>query len=130
VGLVFVSGISAVCAASNDSSQVLTLHSDGIVPGWKMEMSPAALSRSIYFIVTGLMRAYAVTVDSDPVPEITCKLLALQGLATVIRIEGAKETLQAVQKAVVSLLSAAMNHPSSLLRHAAVEARNAWFLLD
>jgi hypothetical protein len=77
VGLVFVSGISAVCAASNDSSQVLTLHSDGIVPGWKMEMSPAALSRSIYFIVTGLIRAYAVTVDSDPVPEITCKLLAL-----------------------------------------------------
>jgi hypothetical protein len=90
----------------------------------------AALSRSIYFVVTGLMRAYAVTVDSDPVSEIACKLLALQGLATVIRIEGAKETLQAVQKAVVSLLSAAMNHPSSLLRHAAVDARNAWFLLD
>jgi hypothetical protein len=90
----------------------------------------AALSRSIHFVVTGLMRAYAVTVDSDPVSEITCKLLALQGLATVIRIEGAKGTLQALQKAVVSLLSAAMNHPSSLLRHAAVEARNAWFLLD
>lgn len=90
----------------------------------------AALSRSIHFVVTGLMRAYAVTFDSDPVSEITCKLLALQGLANVIRIEGAKGTLQALQKAVVSLLSAAMNHPSSLLRHAAVEARNAWFLLD
>jgi hypothetical protein len=88
-----------------------------------------AASRSIYFVVTGLMCAFAVTVHPHPVSEITCKLLALQGLATVIRIEGAKETLQAAQKAVASLLSAAMNHPSSLLRqHAAVDAWNVWFL--
>jgi hypothetical protein len=66
----------------------------------------------------------------SPVSEITCKLWALQGLATAIRIEGARETLQAVEKAVVSLRSAAMNHPSRLLRHAAFDARNAWLLLD
>jgi hypothetical protein len=137
---VVLGGLSSICSltadAKNQSTEMImnALVVKKIVLAAVVKIictkQTAALSRSIYFVVTGLMRAYAVTVDSDPVSEITCKLLALQGLAAVIRIEGAKETLQAVQKAVVSLLSAAMNHPSSLLRHAAVEARNAWFLLD
>ena len=88
------------------------------------------LSNSVYSIVMALMRAYAGTADAEPVSEVACKLLALQGLAAVTLIGGARDTLQVVQRAVVSLLGAAMNHPSSILRHAAVDARNAWFLLD
>lgn len=84
----------------------------------------------VYLIVTGLMRAYAATTGVEPTAEIACKLLALQGLANVTLIKGSRDTLRVVQKAVVSILSAAMNHPSSILRRAAIEARNAWFIID
>lgn len=85
-------------------------------------MSGFALS-----IVTGLLRAYAV---SDPVSEVSCKLLALQGLEGVAHMEHTKSSNSAIKPAVVAVLAAAMNHPSGLLRQAAVDVRNAWYVLD
>jgi hypothetical protein len=78
-------------------------------------------------IVTGLLRAYAVC---DPVTEVSCKLLALQGLEGVAHMEGTKSSTSTIKPAVVAVLAAAMNHPSGLLRQAAVDVRNAWYVLD
>jgi hypothetical protein len=80
-----------------------------------------------FTVVKGLLRAYA---SSDPTTEVSCKLLALQALEGMAHLDGAKDTTAAIQAAVVSILVAATNHPSSLLRQAAVDVRNAWFLLD
>lgn len=59
-----------------------------------------------------------------------CKILALQGLinATVF-LEYAKSTLLALKPVVVSLLSSAADDPSSALRQAAMDTRNAWYTL-
>ncbi len=78
-------------------------------------------------IVTGLLRAYAVC---DPVTEVSCKLIALQGLEGVAHMEGTKSSTSTIKPAVVAVLEAAMNHPSGLLRQAAVDVRNAWYVLD
>ena len=78
-------------------------------------------------LVTGLLRAYAI---SDPSSEVACKLLALQALEGMARMEGAKVSAITVRPAVVEVLASAMNHPSGLLRQAAVDVRNAWYVLD
>ena len=78
-------------------------------------------------LVTGFLRAYAV---SHPSREVSCKLLALQGLEAMTHMQGAKQHMCAVKPAVVEVLAAAMNHPSGLLRQAAVDVRNAWDVLE
>jgi hypothetical protein len=78
-------------------------------------------------LVTGLLRAYAI---SDPSSEVASKLLALQALEGMAHMEGARVSATAVRPAVVEVLAAAMNHPSGLLRQAAVDVRNAWYVLD
>ena len=78
-------------------------------------------------LVTGLLQAYAV---SDPSTEVSSKLLALQGLEAMSRVDGAKKAIMTIQPAVVSVLAAAVNHPSGLLRQAAVDVRNEWYLVD
>ena len=79
-------------------------------------------------IVTGLLRAYAM---SDSTSEVSCKLLALQGLEGVAHMEGtSKASASSIKPAVVAVLAAAMNHPNGLLRQAAVDVRNAWYVLD
>jgi hypothetical protein len=78
-------------------------------------------------VVTGLLRAFAV---SDPSSEVSCKLLALQALEGMAHVEGARKSASAIQPAVVAVLAAAMNHPSGLLRQAAVDVRNAWYLME
>ena len=78
-------------------------------------------------MVTGLLRAYA---SSEPSSEISCKLLALQALERMAEVDGAKQFSAAVKPAVVSIMAAALNHPSGLLRQAAVDVRNAWYSMD
>lgn len=78
-------------------------------------------------LVTGLLQAYAV---SDPSLEVSSKLLALQGLEAMAHVEGAKKYITTIQPAVVAVLAAAVNHPSGLLRQAAVDVRNAWYLIE
>lgn len=93
-----------------------------------ISVAPTVVHGFALSVVTGLLRAYAV---SDPTSEISCKLLALQGLEGVARMEGAtKASTTSIQSAVVAVLAAAMNHPSGLLRQAAVDVRNAWYVLD
>eukprot|EP00980_Cylindrotheca_fusiformis_P004458 scaffold953_cov141-Cylindrotheca_fusiformis.AAC.2 len=78
-------------------------------------------------LATGLLQAYAV---SDPALEVSTKLLALQGLEAMTHVEEAKKSIATIQPAVVSVLAAAVNHPSGLLRQAAVDVRNAWYLVE
>lgn len=78
-------------------------------------------------LVTGLLQAYAV---SDPSSEVSTKLLALQGLVALTHLEGSKKAIASVQPAVVAVLGSAVDHPSGMLRQAAVDVRNAWYLVD
>ena len=78
-------------------------------------------------VVKGLLRAYGT---ADPVSEVGCKLLALQSLEQIASMDGARDFAASIQPAVVSIVAAATNHPSGLLRQAAVDVRNAWFLMD
>ena len=75
----------------------------------------------------GLMRVYASTADSDPFSDVACKLLILQVMERLCHMEIRKKTLQVIKPAVTSILGAAMNHPSRLLREAAVTVGNTWF---
>ena len=95
-----------------------------------MSVAPSTVKSFVYPIVTGAMRAYA-SADSFPSDVgLTCKLLALQCLQGATHVVGASSVLKEAKEPVVSILGAAMNHPSSLLRQAAVEVRNSWHLLD
>lgn len=76
------------------------------------------------------MRAYAVTADSDPLTDITCKLLILQVFERICHLQIGRKTLLALRPAIVSILGAAMNHPSRMLREAAVAVRNIWYTLE
>jgi len=80
--------------------------------------------------VPSLLHAYADSCTGNPVLVLPCKILALQGLlnATVF-LEQAKSTLLALKPVVVSVLSSAADDPTSALRMAAVDTRNAWFTL-
>lgn len=90
-------------------------------------VNPKLLTSNVYSVVTGVISAYATTADSTS--DIACKLLALQALEAAVRVDN-KKTLRAVKPAVISILGEALNHSSNAMRQAAVEVRNAWFLLD
>jgi Dos2-interacting transcription regulator of RNA-Pol-II len=93
-------------------------------------VSPSSFRNNIHPLVTGTMRAYATAGDMERRSEVACKLLALQSLAAIAHMNNSLEILKSVKPAVVSLLGAATNHPSSLLRLAAVEVRNAWYVVE
>jgi len=78
-------------------------------------------------IMIGLLRAYATT---DVRADVACKLLVLQVLERMCHTELRKKVMLTMQPAVVSILGAAMNHPSRLLRSAAVSVRNAWCTIE
>lgn len=92
-------------------------------------VSPASF-RNIYPFVTGTLRAYATAGSLEQKSEVACKLLALQALEAISQIGTSPDGLKAVRPAVVSLLGTATNHPSSMLRLAAVEVRNAWLVVQ
>jgi Dos2-interacting transcription regulator of RNA-Pol-II len=100
---------------------------------------PSSMTPSLYSIVVGVMRAYASNVPDDSCcsqstverDDTVCKVLALQALETIATVPGApKDLLGTVKPAVVAILGAAMNEKSSVLRQAAVEVRNAWFVIS
>jgi hypothetical protein len=88
---------------------------------------PSSVNGFILSMVSGLLRAYAV---SNADSEVGCKVLALQGLEQIAHMEGAKSSITAVQPAVVAILASAMNQKCGLLRSAAVDVRNAWCLIE
>ena len=95
-----------------------------------LSIAPVTLKDCAYSVVTGSMRAYAAADKFEPGDGLACKLLALQALESVTHIAGALHVIKDSKEPVVSILGAAMNHPSSLLRQAAVEVRNAWLLVE
>ena len=90
---------------------------------------PDIFSRNVSYIVVGVMRTFAVGGDENSTPDVVVKLLGLQILESIPRLNGARDELLALKPVVLSILAFAMNHPSTLLRQAAVEVRNMWCVL-
>lgn len=90
---------------------------------------PGLLSTYIEQLVIGLMRLYAGPADADPMSDVACKLLVLQVLEKMCHMEIRKKALNTIKPAIIQILGAAMNHPSRLLREAAVTVRNTWATL-
>jgi hypothetical protein len=92
-------------------------------------VAPELLAQNLNYIVTSIMRLYATSLGLTSDLEITSKLLALQALEATANTNIAIDTLAILKPAVVSILEGAMNDPSSMLRQAAVEVRNSWYVL-
>ena len=88
--------------------------------------APKAVNGLVLEIVSGLLRAYAV---SDPSTDVGCKLITLQALEVLTHLDGAKDSILAVKPAVIAILSSAMSQRNTLLRSAAVDVRNIWCLI-
>lgn len=88
--------------------------------------APKVVNGFVLEIVSGLLRAYAV---SDPSIDVGCKLITLQALEVLTRLDGAKDSILAVKPAVIAILSSAMSQKNVLLRSAAVDVRNMWCLI-
>jgi hypothetical protein len=78
-------------------------------------------------LLTGVLRCFAA--EAHPTQDIAVKLLALQVLDSMSHVGASQKGLDALRPAVIAILSGAMNHPSSLIRQAAVDVRNTWFTL-
>jgi hypothetical protein len=89
-----------------------------------LHLSPTTLYTKLYVVVTGVMRAFAYT------KEIECKLLSLQILGTVAKLDTVSDVLKKLKAPVTSILAVSMNQSSVLLRQAAVKVRNDWFLVE
>ena len=89
-------------------------------------LAPQAVNGLVLEMVSGLLRAYAV---SDPSRDVGCKLITLQALEALTRLDGAKDSITAVKPAVIAILSSAMSQKNVLLRSAAVDVRNIWCLV-
>jgi hypothetical protein len=92
--------------------------------------APADLSGKVPLLATGAMRCFAA--DPDPASDVAGKLLALQVLESVASLPLGgpdRDDRSALRPAVIAILSGAMNHPSSLIRQASVDVRNAWYAL-
>jgi hypothetical protein len=79
-------------------------------------------------LLTGVLRCFAA--EAHPTQDIAVKLLALQVLDSMAHVGVGHKGMIALRPAVIAVLSEAMNHPSSLIRQAAVDVRNSWFTLD
>lgn len=90
-----------------------------------LSLTPSSFDGKIYDLVTGAMRAFA----KQEKLEVVTKLLSLQILDIVARMDPNGNVLKQITPSVVSILGVAMNHPSAVLRHATVEVRNTWFLV-
>lgn len=93
-----------------------------------LAVAPTTIADISSAVASGIMRAYA-TGKGDDSSDVAVKLLALQALESLAKVNNGRNSLETVKSAVVSILAAAMNHPSGLLRHAAVEVRNAWYVV-
>lgn len=75
-------------------------------------------------LLNGTLRCFAE--EPEPTSNVATKLLALQVLETLARPDLGYLEIGRLKPAVVSILSGAMNHPSSLIRQAAADVRNVW----
>ena len=98
----------------------------------KMISTAPSCFSSVYPLVTGTLRAYAMVDESED--GVICKLLSLQVLSAVAQMGEIDflfmEAVKALRPAVLSLLGIATDHPLSVLRSAAVEVRNHWHVVS
>ena len=81
--------------------------------------------------IAGLIPNYLVVCSASSQPDdIPSQLLALQCLVAVTHLPSAKRICKAHKITVTSGLGELMDHPSVILRRAAVHARNVWFMLE
>jgi len=127
---VIVRGLApqVLSTVTKDTASVMKLSLAALVK--LLSVVPTATKDLAYPIITGSMRAYAKADEFDMGAGLACKLLALQTLQAATYIVGAAPVVKDAKAPVVSILGVAMNHPSSLLRQAAVEVRNTWLLID
>jgi len=121
LALVIARGLSMDSSCTNDVAKLLL----GALLKL-LAVAPDSLSGNGAYLVTGIMRMFASF--PEPTSGIAVKLLALQALDSLARVDGSLVELTVVKPAVVSVLATSMNHPSSVLRHAAIEVRNAWYV--
>ena len=95
-----------------------------------LSVVPSALNDHAYHVITGAMRSYAAADNYESGDALACKLLSLQVLEAATHIVGALQVIQKSKAPVVSILGAAMNHPSGVLRQAAIHVRNTWMLVE
>lgn len=91
-----------------------------------MACSPTAASRYIPLLVTVFLRVLSNYSTEDRTRELIIQFLALQGLVNATGFEASRKQLVAMKAAVVSTLSAYLDHPSVSLRQAVVTANNTW----
>jgi len=94
-----------------------------------LSLKTIAAEQNIPTIVTGVLLCYASTDKYGASDALACKLLALQALQTIPSVLSTRAPVVSVKPAVVSVLEQAMVEKNSLLRHAAVEVRNSWFVI-
>ena len=81
--------------------------------------------------IAGLIPNYLVVCSASSQPDdIPSQLLALQCLVAITHLPSAKRICKAHKITVTSGLGELMDHPSVILRRAAVHARNVWFMLE
>ena len=82
---------------------------------------PLLVADNVYALVVGVLRLYVSDLD------LVGKLLVLEVLESVTKVQG--RALESLRRAVVAILGGAMNDPVGVLRSAAVEVRNAWYVV-
>jgi hypothetical protein len=118
----------AVDAAMQQNHRIIKLILASLVK--MLTSAPSSFGDNIYPLVTGAMRAFVSADGMDHDAEISCKLLAMEALQAISQMHHVPDTLRKVKPAVVSILGATMNNPSSIIRQAAVQVRNVWYLID
>jgi len=94
-------------------------------------MHMRAHSTQVMPYIAGLIPNLLVVCNSSSREgDVPCQLLALQCLVAVTRLPSAHRICKANKLTVSSGLGELMDHPSLILRQAAVETRNTWYILE
>lgn len=83
------------------------------------------MSQCVSLVVLALARLFTTIVTQD-LTGMQSAILALQGLATVAQNFRGNKSLELCKAAVLSVLAKGLNHPSRLIRQAALRVSNEW----
>ena len=92
-----------------------------------MSGSPDQMLPYLAGLIPNFLVACTVGKDLEDIP---CQLLALECLVSVTHSPSARRICKAHKLSVTCGLEELVDHPSSILRHATVETRNVWSVLD
>jgi len=125
-GLVYYSKNTSVLVESEMlSSKASGLLSIVIASLAKMlSNSPDDLTKFMEIIIPSLSLLCASIISNEYIP---IQVLVLQCLELATKHPHARNTAQREKEQVVAVLSALVDHPSSIIRHTAVQVRNVWY---